>query len=642
MSRPAPEEAARAPAEAARAPEEAARAPEPAGVTLPNDPPDAGPSLLPISSRTLSWRLILALWVFYLSLMAIGLGADRALTRHEVFAAQPAREMLAYGGSSPRWWLIQHFGELPRYEKPPAMSWLIAGSIGLFGEREWAARLPAVLAGGAVVWMVAVLATRLFGRTTGMVAGAMQATFFYMVMQARLAEVDIVLTAVVFGALLCMAWAWVPGAEPAVDLAAHASNDADAERSRRRALWGWGFAVLTGVSMALKGPVGPMLVFAGVTGFAVTRRLFSRPAVPGGDGIASGSSPPDRRSEGRLRDVLAWAFQPVRLGVLLVVAAAWPLAAAGADAAVADFWQRELLSRLTTGAHIDPAGASSREPWWFYGWNVPMLLLPWVLVVPWAFSAARRRGVAQSATDWSLGVLLGGVVVLSLLADKHKHYIIPVLPAVTPLLAAGLLELLRARHAASPGGYLVLGGGWVLGAVGAAFAVAIGVAPPLRDAVLLAVLALAVGGLFVLLAERRRWFGGQLLALFATAYLTIAVVNGLVTPAAERFGVFREFARQARTHLRPGERLELVGLGMHPVAFYLPLPFGRIDRPDDTWFPGVGRRLVLSAAGLQRWRPVWAERGVGTEILVEGEPMRRGGDREGERLVLVRTYAKPG
>lgn len=562
----------------------------------------------------LGWVRLAALWAFYLSLMLLGLGSERALTRHEVFAAQPAREMLAYGDTSAKWWLIQHFAEEPRYEKPPAMSWLIAASVRVFGEREWAVRLPAVLAGGAVVWLVAWMSSRLHGPTAGVTAGAMQATFFYMVMQARLAEVDIVLAAAVFGALACAAAAWVPGV---------ARGD-----SAGRGRLGWGFALLTGLSMALKGPIGPMLVFAGLAGFAGARFLAARGAdTATHQPLAAGWA------------VLAWGFHPLRLGAMLAVAAAWPLAAVAADPAILTFWQKQLIARVTTGAHIGTTGGST-EPWWFYTWNVPMLLLPWVLVAPWAWAEVRRRGAAVCGADWALGVLLAGTVALSLLADKHKHYVIPVLPAVTPMLAAGLLRLLHERHTAQRRSYLVEVVLWLVASAAGVVAVWLAVPEPLRAGVLVAVVGLVVGAAATRMMEWRRRLRGHLLALFATAWWVIAAVNVLVTPSAERFWVFRDFAASARAHLRPGARVEMVGLGMHPVAFYLPLPLGRVDRPGETWFPGVGRWLVMSAAGLQRWGPVWAERGVELEVVVEGLPMRGGGGREDERLVLVRTRAK--
>lgn len=546
--------------------------------------------------RSLGVRVAVLLVVFYASLMGLGLGSARALTRHEVFAAQPAREMLAYGGSSSKWWLIQHFGEEPRYQKPPAMSWLIAGSVVVFGEREWAVRVPAVAAGGVVVLLSGWLTARMYGRRTGVVAGAMQSTFFYMVMQARLAEVDIVLAAAVFGALVCAAAVWVPGV------------------SGRQGGWGWGFAVLGGVSMALKGPVGPGLVLAGMAGFAAARGWMG--------GWREGWA------------VVRWVVHPMRLGVMAVVAASWPLAAVTADPGILAFWQKELLARVTTGAHVG-AGGVGGEPWWFYTWNVPMLVVPWVLVLPWAVVEGGRNRVGAG---WAVGVLAGGVLLLSVVADKHKHYVVPVLPVVTPFLAAGLMRLLSWQHGRAAKGYGVLMAMWLVAGAGGVAGVWVWGSAELRWGVMVAVGLLTLGGLVAIEMERRRRMGAQLAAMFATAWLTLGAVNAVVTPAAERFWVFRAFAMAARAEIREGERVELVGLGMHPVAFYLPMPLGRLDRVEEGWFPATGRWLVMSASGVERWGSVWAERGVGLRVVVEGEPMR-GGDRAGERLVLVRTVA---
>src|ERR1700722_14027246 len=94
--------------------------------------------------RNLSFRTRLIFLIYGLSLLLIHLGDTRVLTRHEVLAAQPAREML-HEGTFARWMLPTLAG-LPRTAKPPGMMWLIAASMYLFrSESEWMARLPSAL-----------------------------------------------------------------------------------------------------------------------------------------------------------------------------------------------------------------------------------------------------------------------------------------------------------------------------------------------------------------------------------------------------------------------------------------------------------------------------------------------------------------
>src|SRR5688572_25569302 len=101
-----------------------------------------------------------------LSLLLIGVGV-RTLTRHEVLAAYPAKEMLR-GGS----WIIPGYAGIPRTAKPPGMYWIIAGFMDVFNsDVEWVPRLPSVLAAVAMALMVATFAARFYGPRIGLIAG---------------------------------------------------------------------------------------------------------------------------------------------------------------------------------------------------------------------------------------------------------------------------------------------------------------------------------------------------------------------------------------------------------------------------------------------------------------------------------------
>ena len=55
--------------------------------------------------------------------------------------AEIAREMIETGD-----WLVPHFWYVPHFDKPPMTYWLVASSMKLFGQNEWAVRLPLALA----------------------------------------------------------------------------------------------------------------------------------------------------------------------------------------------------------------------------------------------------------------------------------------------------------------------------------------------------------------------------------------------------------------------------------------------------------------------------------------------------------------
>src|SRR3954471_12156514 len=138
--------------------------------------------------------------VFGCSLLLAGLGR-RTLTRHEALAAYPAREMLLYGH-----WIVPMYAGIPRTAKPPGMYWITAGAIKFFhSESEFIVRLPSALAGVATGLMIASFAARHYGRRIGMVSGLMVLSSIYVLVQARLAESDMLLSALVCAAMLIFA-----------------------------------------------------------------------------------------------------------------------------------------------------------------------------------------------------------------------------------------------------------------------------------------------------------------------------------------------------------------------------------------------------------------------------------------------------
>ncbi len=129
--------------------------------------------------------------------LLVGLGSTR-LTYHEAIVAQVAREMIAR-----RAYLVPTLGGVPWLEKPPLAFWLVAGLGRVVGRvDETVARLPAVVGALALAFFVARLAARRWGRAAGVLAGAVQITTAWTVFHGRLAEVDMLLAALVAGCLV--------------------------------------------------------------------------------------------------------------------------------------------------------------------------------------------------------------------------------------------------------------------------------------------------------------------------------------------------------------------------------------------------------------------------------------------------------
>jgi 4-amino-4-deoxy-L-arabinose transferase-like glycosyltransferase len=491
--------------------------------------------------RSLSSRAYALIFLFYFSAMSIGAGQLRALTQHEVFAAEPAREML-HGATC----VMQTFAGVPRYEKPPAISWLQAVSFAVFGIGEYQARLPSILAGAWMVLTIAGLTARLYGRKAGIIAGLMQATVFYTVLQARLAESDMTMVACVTTGMVALGWAWVvPGTS-----------------GRNRALLGWAFAISAGSSCMIKPPAGVATMYLGALALAGLNRS---------------------------REQLWWVLHPGRLALFAVIGSVWPVAAYLHDPMILQQWKME--AEYMTGQAVD-----QREPFWFYTWNVPMMAMPWVMFcIPLGVAAWRsgswRGPIGRYVAAW----MVPGFIVLSLAMNKHKHYCMPILPPLTMLSAAGTVAYLRHQYSQAPRFY-----GWAIGGwVGVLGAVIVGVLLRAKDHpenIAAVVGVLLVGGAVVLALEWRRREGAQLAAFFATAWGVIVGLNVLITPVFDNYGAYRSLAREMAGMVPAGKTTYTVGLGQSQVSFYLSLPQGRLSKMPATR-PAEAIEYAVCAAG---------------------------------------------
>src|SRR5262245_31415571 len=99
------------------------------------------------------------------------LGASSLWDVDEGVNAEAAREMRE--GNT---WVIPTFNYELRTAKPVMLYWLQRGSFAAFGVSEWSARLPSVLAGWLTILLTYELARRVFGRSTGLLAGIVLAS----------------------------------------------------------------------------------------------------------------------------------------------------------------------------------------------------------------------------------------------------------------------------------------------------------------------------------------------------------------------------------------------------------------------------------------------------------------------------------
>jgi len=169
--------------------------------------------------------------------------------------AQISRNMLQSGD-----WVTARLNGVAYLEKSPLGYWLTAISYGIFGVKDWAARLPLALAVVTLCWATCCFGTWAFGRAAGFYSGLILSTCVGLFLFTRILIPDAMLTLTITLALFSFLRALDPN-------------------ERRPRLWARILGVCLGLGLLLKGliaivfPVGAVFVY-----LALTRQLFNRDA----------------------------------------------------------------------------------------------------------------------------------------------------------------------------------------------------------------------------------------------------------------------------------------------------------------------------------------------------------------------------
>lgn len=473
-----------------------------------------------------SWRGGCLLALLCVALYLPGLGSIPPVDRDECRFAQSARQMLeaatlpedrldratdAAGrptGLHAGGWAVPMYANTPRLNKPPLTAWAQAGTAWVLTggtparDAIWMYRVPSVLAAIVSVLLTWRLGLKMTDARAAWLAGALLAAAPMMVWDAHQARADQLMVASVVAAQLAL-WSVFRRAE--------AGRDA-----------GWlapaGFWLAVGLSVMIKGPIGPMVVALGAAALALTtgrwRWLLSLRPVLGAAIVCAVVAPwlwvIDRQFGLGWYAGLVWQevvlraatgsreghFAPPGTHLVLLAALFWPgclLALAGVGRAL----RRGL-----------PAREGPRRPGWLG-----------------AARALVRRRPGRRAELFLLCWLVPGWVVFELSLAKLPHYTMPLYPALA-LLSARMVFAATGRLAAARGGTIV----WLaIGVVpGAGLLVAAGLmlwsggtGGARIDWLAVAVLAVAAFGAAVALAaalqalRARAWVMAQLAGLLA-------------------------------------------------------------------------------------------------------------------------------
>jgi 4-amino-4-deoxy-L-arabinose transferase-like glycosyltransferase len=330
------------------------------------------------------------------------LGVPRLWDRDEPRNAQCAVEMRARGD-----WIVPTFNDELRAHKPVLLYWLMLASYSVFGETEFAARLPSALLGVATALIVMAMGTRLFSSRAGLWAGIILATSLSFDIAARAATPD--------AALLFTATA-------SIALFARAAVTADKSFTPPSLLAWIGIYSMLGLAALAKGPVGVVLVVA-ILG------LFHLVVHPEPRFLAKF---PVRRFVAS-----AWQMRPVTLVLaVLAVAAPWYIAVhLATDGAFTDeFFFRHNIERATS------AMEGHRGPIVYYLGAALVGFFPWsILAVPLLLEtrhALREHGPDDLGVKLMLCWIVVWIGAFSVVSTKLPSYIMPAYPAIA--LLAGL------------------------------------------------------------------------------------------------------------------------------------------------------------------------------------------------------------
>jgi 4-amino-4-deoxy-L-arabinose transferase-like glycosyltransferase len=296
-------------------------------------------------------------------------------------------------------WVTPKFNGEAFLDKPPLFNWLTAIAFRLFGNNEFAARLPAALSALASVLLCYGIGRELYSRRTGLLAGAILATSLEFAAMARTVQYDVPFalftTLALFAYILAM-------------------------RERRPTQRYWVlFYLAAGLAVLTKGPLGVVLV-----GVAVAAHLVAT------------------------RSARAWlrALNPAGILIFFAITVPWYVLMELANPGYIHYFiiQQHVGNVLgEIGEHV----ARHPEPVYYYIPVFIVAMLPWSLTLPQSvYSALKYREARVARADILLvAFFAGSLLVLSAATSKLANYLVPVLPVAAVLIGRYWDRLFDAR-----------------------------------------------------------------------------------------------------------------------------------------------------------------------------------------------------
>lgn len=318
--------------------------------------------------------------------------------------AECAREMLETGN-----WLEPQLDYHPHWTKPPLTYWVLAGSMKLLGQNNWALRLPIALAFGLLVWGVYRLGTLLWDRKTGMLAAIMYATSPFSTVGSYSINTDTLLS--LWELLMVLAY-W---------------QAQRAELPRRQTGWMLAMWAFTGLAFMTKGPPALLSLLCIIIFHCYQKK---RRPIPLALNTLSG------------------------LAVFFVIGLSWYLVVILKHQYLLKYFLgHEVVGRIFTAEH-------HRHPEWYAPFTVYLPIVVgglgvWVVFWPWIGYRYRQVLSRQAfigflrTHEQAAFLLLWGllpIVLLSLAQSRLHLYLLPFFPAWALLTARGVCNILPEKE----------------------------------------------------------------------------------------------------------------------------------------------------------------------------------------------------
>lgn len=317
--------------------------------------------------------------------------------------AQIARNMLTSGD-----WVTARLDGVAYLEKSPMLYWMMAASFRVFGVYDWSARLPLALACVVLCWILYRFGRWAFDEVAGTYAGIILSTSIGLYLFTRILIPDAIVTLSITVAL----WAFLRLLDP---------------DERQPVRWSVVLGASLGFGLLLKGLIAVLFpALTGIVFLAACGEIFSRSTWR------------------RLR-------LPIVISACVAIAAPWHILAALANPPYISlslysipgeyhgftwfyFINEHLLRFLNRRYPRD----YNTVPWvWFWLLNL-VWLFPWSVYLPTAFgltysSRSRADRVRLLAVCW-----IGVVMLFFTFSTTQEYYSMPIYPALSLLIAAGL------------------------------------------------------------------------------------------------------------------------------------------------------------------------------------------------------------